>query len=537
MTAVYFWIFLAIYIIAGTLVSRYIKNHVDFYVAGERAPWYIITGTLAATYLSAVTLFGIAGQHYSEGPLVVASLGSFGAWLGTMIAAFYIGREFKALKCRTMPDFFARRFNNSYVTAVATIVMVLGLIGYGIIQLIGAAHILAEVTGYDFNLVIIAFGVAMMAFMTLSGMWGVVVTDTIMLIFMLIVGFILSPWLASMAGGPEHVVTSTIERLGSDYWTMGGLEQRPLGWSIAQFLVWVLFFACTPALVTRVFPAKNDFALLKGGIIGVFLAPLLQLFPYFVGASAMQVLEPGIEPADRVMVVGFFEYIPAGFGAFGLAAMMAAIMSTASSLFLATGFGLSRDLYENLINPHVSEKKRMIIGRLCQVLVATVVIIISLMELGAIYWISIWAGAIFAVGWLPTVVAGLEWRKMTNTAALSSMICGTVSFIMVSDFAERGIINLPSQIDPLFIGLAVSVIALYVGAKLSKPTQENLDYFETIKNTRLSDQVIEEARGDPEKLEQLKKDYKQTKMIAIGTIIIAVVVFGTLTYLYASPLL
>lgn len=537
MGEVYFWIFLAFFVAVATLVSRKIKDHLDFYVMGERAPWYMITGTLAATYLSAVTLLGIAGTHYNIGPLTISTFGSFGAWLGTMIACFYIGREFKALKCRTMPDFFQRRFKNPYVTAIATLVMVVGLIGYGVIQLIGAGYILHQVTGLEYSTVIIGFGIALMLFMALSGMWGVVVTDTLMLIFMLVVGFVLSPWLASIAGGPAHIVADTTQRLGAEYWTLGGTAGFGIGWHLAQFLVWVLFFACTPALVMRVFPAKNDFALMKGALIGILLAPLLQLFPYFVGSSAMQVLQPGIEPADRVLVVGFFEYIPAGLGAFGLVAIMAAIMSTASSLFIAAGFGLSRDLYENLFNPELTEKKRLMVARICQVFIAIVVLVVSLMELDAIYWISIWAGAIFAVGWLPTVVGGLEWRNMTNAAALASMICGTASFIIIKDFVDRGLMTLPPEIDPLFIGLFISIAALIIAAKLSKPTQANLDYFEEIKRTRLSDQVLADAKGNPEKFAELKKDYQQTKVLAIALLVVAIVVFGTMGFLYARPLM
>ncbi|WP_252314287.1 hypothetical protein [Sinobaca sp. H24] len=77
---------------------------------GEKGSTLLIVGTLGATYLSAVTLLGIAGQSYAEGPLVIAALGSFGAWIGTLIAVVYIGRKMKALGCMTMPDFFEMRF-------------------------------------------------------------------------------------------------------------------------------------------------------------------------------------------------------------------------------------------------------------------------------------------------------------------------------------------------------------------------------------------------------------------------------------------
>lgn len=537
MTSILFWIILAIYVLVGVYVSKFIKGTVDYYVMGEKAPTILIVGTLSATYLSAVTLLGIAGAHYSQGPLVISTLGSFGAWLGTMIAVFYIGREFKALKCRTMPDFFQRRFKSKWVTAVATIIMIVGLLGYGIIQLMGAGLVLSEVTGISYTVIIVAFTFALLIFTYAGGMWGVVVTDTLMLFTMFIIAAVISPLLVSSAGGIENIVTTTVANFGTDYWTLGGLSSRPLGWSISQFLVWILFFACTPALVSRVFPAKNDFVLLKGGIIGVFLAPFLQIMPYVLGASAMAVIQPGITPPDRVLIVGFFEHMPMGLGAFGLAGIMAAIMSTTSTLFVLTGFGLARDLYENLINPGINEKQRMNVARLSQVVLAIIVVLISISRPPAIYWISIYAGAIFAVGWLPTVVAGLQWRKMTNEAAMASMISGVLSFIAITELSSRGFITLPVHIDALMIGIVVSVAALFIGAYFSKPTAGNLEYFEEIKRTRLSDVMVAEVRDNPVKLEALKKEYKSTYNIAIGFIVIAVVLWGYLGIQFARPLM
>ena len=104
---------LAAYVIVAAGLTRFIKNRDDFYVMGEQGSTLLLTGTLAATFLSAVTLMGIAGISYSEGPLVIGALGSFGAWLGTLIAVVWIGRKMKAMECRTMMDFFDRRFNKN----------------------------------------------------------------------------------------------------------------------------------------------------------------------------------------------------------------------------------------------------------------------------------------------------------------------------------------------------------------------------------------------------------------------------------------
>ncbi|PYZ97185.1 sodium:solute symporter [Alteribacter lacisalsi] len=522
MTQVIFYVVLALYVIAGGLISRYIKTKDDFYIMGERGSTLLIVGTLAATYLSAVTILGIAGQSYAEGPLVIAALGSFGAWLGTLIAVIYIGRKMKALGCKTMPDFFEKRFKNKTVSIIALIIMIVGLLGYGVIQLIGAGLVLSEVTGISFAWMIVLFTIALLVFCALGGMYGVVITDTLMLFTMLAISVLIAPLIMGQAGFAEM---KALAETTPFYWTIGGAEQRPLGWSISQFLVWILFFACTPALVSRVFPARNDFVILKAAVIGVFLAPLMQV-TVFLAAGGMQVLQPGIQDTDNVMVIGFLQEVPAALGGLGLAGLMASIMSTASTLFVLTGFALARDLYENIYGKKLSEKRSLTVGRYAQIFIAVLVCIIAIMRPSAIYWISIYAGAIFAVGWLPTVVGGLEWKRMNSKAAVGSMLVGSLTFILIDELARREFITLPVHIDSLMISFTLGVITLIVIGLLTKPTAHELDYYYKMKKTSLSHSTINSILSEENGLSKLKKQYRQTMWISLSFIGISAVIWG-----------
>src|SRR5699024_2949393 len=285
--------------------------------------------------------------------LVIAALGSFGAWIGTLLAVVYVGRRMKALGCKTMPDFFDKRFKNSVVSVIATIIMIVGLIGYGVIQFIGAGIVLSEIINIDFTTLIVLFAIALIVFTAFGGMYGVVVTDTLMFFTMLAISVVIAPMIIGQAAFEQM---KNLAETFPGYWTIAGTEDRPIGWSISQFLVWILFFTCIPALVSRVFPARDDFVILKTAIIGVFFAPFMQLI-VFLAAGGMKVLDPNITPTDNVMVVGFLEYTPTAVAGIGLAGLMASIMSTASTLFVLVGFALSRDLYERFIAKDLTEKQ------------------------------------------------------------------------------------------------------------------------------------------------------------------------------------
>src|SRR5690625_2896875 len=232
MVQIIFFGILLLYVVVGVIVTRFVRNQKDFYVMGEKGSTLLIVGTLAATYLSSVSLMGIAGQAYAEGPLVIPTLGSFGAWLGTLISILYVGRKMRAMKLLTVPEFFEKRFNSKPVSVVATVIMIIGLFGYGIIDFIGAGLILSEITGINFSLMIIMFTLAIMVFTVLGGMYGVIVTDTLMFFTMLAVSVIIAPLLIGQAGfDAMKNLADTIP----GYWTMGGTEGRSITWSISQF--------------------------------------------------------------------------------------------------------------------------------------------------------------------------------------------------------------------------------------------------------------------------------------------------------------
>lgn len=519
---------IALYVIVGVAMVKFVKNEDDFYTMGGKGSTLLIVGTLAATYMSATTLLGIAGQSYSEGPLVISALGSFGAWIGTLLAVVYVGRKMKAYGSTTMPDFFDKRFKNKWVSVIAIIIMIIGLVGYGVIQFIGAGIVLSEISGIDYRWIVILFTIAMLVFTAVGGMYGIVVTDTLMFFTMLTISLIIAPMLISQAGIDQM---KDLAQTLPGYWSIGGTEDRHIGWSISQFLVWILFFACIPALVSRVFPAKNDFVILKVAIIGVFFAPFMQV-TVFLAAAAVRVLDPNISDPDYAMVTGFLEFTPPAVAGLGLAALMASIMSTASTLFVLVGFALSRDLFERLFEKNLTPKQSLSAARIGQILVSIVVCIITLMRPSAIYWISIYAGSIFAVGWLPTIVASFEWKRMNSKAAITSMLVGVISFVALGEIISRGIITPPEGIDALMIALVLSIISLVIVALSTQPKQHELASYYDMKSTSMAKITINQYLSKPDGLMKIKKEYKQIQVIAVVMTTIAVVIWGSLFFMF-----
>src|SRR5699024_11067104 len=231
---------------------------------------------------------------------------------------------------------------------------------------------------------------------------------------------------------------------------------------------------------------------------------------------------------DNVMIIGFMKYLSSPVAGIAVAGIMAAIISTASTIFIILGFSLSRDLLERYVLKDLSDKRSLILGRLTQTFVAIVACIIALIRPSAIYWISIYAGAFFAVGWFPTIFASFTWKRMNSKAALASMITGVVSFVILGELIRNGFVNLPLDLDELIIAFVLSVLVLIIVALMTKPNEHELNMATTMKTLKLNKETVDFFLSQPDGLAKIKRQYRQIQITAIAVSIVAIVILSYL---------
>ena len=517
-----FWLFIVLYVVAAVYVANKIKDSDSFYVMNNRGTTLFITGTLLASLLSASTFLGIAGIVYENGPPIFLIV--FTSWMGTALAALYTGRRLRALECKTMPDYLEYRFGST-VRIVGTIIMLVGLIGYGIVQLMGAGVVLSAITGLSYEWMIILFVAILLLFGALGGMWAVIVTDTIMCLTFIIATLVISPIGLAQAGG-FSAITETLYNENPLYWSAGGaVLQSPIGWSIGQMVLWILFMTAAPWLATRTFSAKNDFVVMKATMWTILLATIM-VTVYYLAVFSARVLNPSIDPPDQVFVWMSENLVNPVIGGIGIAGIMAAILSTASTIFIYAGFALSRDLYERLVKKDLSEKQKIFTARIGQIIVAVLMLVIGIAQPVSIYWVGAWSGALFAVSWLPVLVAGFHWKHASRNGILASMIGGAVCYVLLYQMINGwGLFSLPFGIDPVIVGVVVSFVLLYVVSKLSKADDVTVQRFTQLSTYQLNEATINQFQNDPQ---GLVANYKSTRNLAIGSSIIAIIFFGYL---------
>lgn len=525
-----FFLVLAVYVLVGFVLFRIIDIPEDFYVMDRSAGSILIAGTLFASFMSATTMMGIAGIVYTEG--AVMWLVIYGSWPGLVFGMLYIGRRFRALEDLTMPDYIGDRYQSEVVRLIATVIMMVGLIGFGVIQLIGAGYLLASVLGISYAQIVILFGAALLIFTVAGGMYSVVVTDTLMGVTMAITGLVLAPIAISAAGGIDALVT-TLPAENPGVWSAGGANlNMPLGWLVGQWVLWFFFIMVAPWVVTRSFPASDDFAVLNGTTIATVLATVV-ITVLFLGVTVTLLLNPGIEPVDVVVIWMAQELVHPTIGGLAIAGVMAGILSTTSTIFIYAGFGLSRDLFERVGGQVLSEQGRLLAARIAQIIIVIAVTGIALTEPLGIYWLGAWAGAIFAVAWAPMIIFGLEWEKANKYGALASMLGGFASYVVLYQLQEVwGMYQLPFLLDPVIPALIISVALLVVVSLLTETTDEERAFQRELNETELAGPTLDQYSPA-----ELRQKYDRTKYLTLGILLIGVVVYGFFLVTIWVPLL
>jgi Na+/proline symporter len=151
--------------------------------------------------------------------------------------------------------------------------------------------------------------------------------------------------------------------------------------------------------------------------------------------------------------------LPSWAGAIFLAAVLAAIMSTADSMMTSLSGMVTRDIYHKLIHSDKefdTLKHAIVIARVTSVMGAFLAAIIALnfrSIIGLLFWTSpLQSGVLFA-----PMILGLFWKKANRTGAFASIICGAI--VALVDMC--GLVVWPER---MLVTMAVGVLALVIGS-------------------------------------------------------------------------
>jgi len=365
--------FVAVFVIAFMSGSKKSENGeaADYFLGGRNLGWFVIGASLFASNIGSEHLVGLAGQGAS-GELVAGQFELLASLililLGWVFVPFYLRSG-----VFTMPEFLEKRYNGwarTYLSYVSIIAYVLTKIS---VTIFAGAIVFTALLGIDFWTGAIFIVVATGIYTVFGGFKAVVYTD-LMQMFVLVGGsIILTIYGLNHLGGVQELVAYTTE----DHWSLW----RPMSdtnypWTGIMFgapILGVWYWCTDQFIVQRVLAAKDIDTARKGALFGGYLK-LLPLFIFMMpGVVAFALAEKnpellsfGSNGYDAALPLMVKTVLPTGLKGLVVAGLLAALMSSLSSVFNSTSTLITFDVYKKY-RPEASDRELVNAGRISTV--------------------------------------------------------------------------------------------------------------------------------------------------------------------------
>ena len=352
----------------GIWISRKEKNENanDYFLASSSLPWWAVGGSLIASNISTEQILGMNGSGYVMG-LAIGAYELLAA-LTLLIVAKFMLPVFLKKEIYTMPQFLEKRFDGRVRTIMAffwvalfvlvNITSVLYLGGLAIQNIMGVPLIWGIVGLVSYSATLSIFG----------GLKAVVWTDVIQVVILILGGMAASYMVltfvgdGSFFGGLGHLYEKApshfdmiLDKDNPSYLTLPGISVLIGGMWIANLYYW----GNNQYIIQRALAAKSLKEAQKGVAFAAFMKLIIPFFAVLPGIAAYVILKDpaaygfsgaGFEKADEAFPWVLNNFVQSGFKGLVLAALIAAIGSSVSSMVNSASTIFTLDIYKNLFS-------------------------------------------------------------------------------------------------------------------------------------------------------------------------------------------
>jgi SSS family solute:Na+ symporter len=449
--ALYFGLLL---VIVWYCVKQKQRTSSDYFLAGRHMAWFVIGGSIFASNIGSEHIVGLAGQGTTSG--MAMAHWEMHAWITIMLGWIFVPFYYRS-RVFTMPEFLERRFNPT-ARWILTLVSLVAYVFTKVSVTVYAGGVVFNVLLPDVhlrlteNIVLDAFWVGALLTVILTGIYtvlgglrAVVYTDTAQT-FILILGsaFITLFGLSKLGGWGELQLICKQNAANFALWRPLSDPGFPwLGIIIGSPIVGIWYWCTDQYIVQRTLSAKDLRNARRGAIWGAFLKVWPVMIFIVPGLIAYALYQKGlisiptkmlngqeVLDGDRVFAVMVSTLLPAGLRGLVVAGLLAALMSSLSSLFNSCATLFTVDIYEK-IKPGASERHLVTVGRLATfVVVVTGIIWIPVMSRisgGGLYQYLQNVQGYLAPSITSVFLLGLFVKRINGKGAVSGLAVGSIA--------------------------------------------------------------------------------------------------------------
>ena len=447
------WLIIGLYFAFNIAIGFYYKARAgkstsEFFLSGRNVPWWLAGTSMVATTFAADTPLVVTG--------FVARNGIAGNWLwwcfvaSGMLTVFFYARlwrragvmtdvEFAEIRYAGKPAAFLRGFRALYLGILINCI-ILGWVNLAMVKIL---ELIFGIGKFEALVIVLGMIALTSAISTLSGLWGVLVTDVFQFVVKMSMVIILAVFAVQAVGGIEAMKTKLIEGGRGD--VLNFIPNTDSAWMpMITFLVyislnwWATWYpGAEPGgggyVAQRMFSAKDERHSLLATLWFNIAHYAIRPWPWILVAMASLILYPGLADPETGYIRVMIDHLPPALRGLMIAAFAAAYMSTIATQLNWGASYLVNDFYRRFVKRDATDQHYVSASKVATVLLTVISAVVTFYmdSIGAAWKLLIVTGA----GTGAVLLLRWYWWRINAWSEVSAMICAfVVSFLLQLGF-------------------------------------------------------------------------------------------------------
>lgn len=473
--AIMFVAYAALMLYIGFYFYRQNKNTEDYFLGGRSLGPVVSALSAGASDMSGWLLMGLPGALYASG--LIESYIAIGLSIGALLNWSFVAKRLRIYtsviaNSITIPDYFETRFDDDkhILRIVCAIVILIFFTFYVSSGLVGGAKLFEATFGIRYEYALTTGTLIIVAYTFLGGYKAVCWTDLLQGLLMMGALIVVPAVMLYHLGGFGEAM-AVIEEIKPNALSMGeGIGAL----SIVSALAWGLGYFGQPHILVRFMSIRSTKDIPTATFVGISWMVISLIGACFIGLLGIAYVhkfELTLQDPEKIFIVMLQLLFNPWIAGILLSAILAAIMSTASSQLLVSSSTIAEDFYKRIFNKEASNKTVMNLGRMGVLLVALVAFVISTDKESSVLSIVAYAWAGFGASFGSVMLFSLFWSRMTRIGAILGMITGAAVVVLWKNYLAE-LFNFPIyEIVPGFIAASAVIIITSLLTKVRPGTK------------------------------------------------------------------
>ncbi|WP_099189284.1 sodium/proline symporter PutP [Tepidibacter mesophilus] len=481
-----FGVYLVGMLVIGLIFYKRTENLSDYVLGGRGLNSWVTALSSQASDMSGWLLMGLPGYAYLSG--LESIWIAIGLAIGTYMNWKFIAKRLRqyteiAGDAITLSVYFENRFRDKSKmlrTVSATFILIFFIL-YTSSGFVAGGKLFNTVFGMPYISALTVGTIVVISYTFLGGFMAVSWTDFFqgMLMFFAILAV---PIAGTVKLGGTQITLDSIKKLSPEFLNpLTTMDGNTIGIiSVISLLGWGLGYFGQPHILARFMAITSPKKIKEARRIAMIWVAISLCAAVIVGMVGRVYITQYLKgpESETIFILMVNSIFPAAFAGIFLAAILAAIMSTADSQLLVAASAFTEDIYKALIKKDSTENELVWVSRITVISIAVISYILALNPNSSVLELVAYAWAGFGAAFGPVVIMSLFWKRMTAKGASAGMLAGGIT-VLIWKHIQGGIFDV-YEIVPGFILATISIIVFSLMD--NEPSKEIIDEFNKVEN-------------------------------------------------------